>query len=127
MVALLIQRMTGQENRALCQQVLQCFMARIHRDYGWPGNVRELEQAVRRVLLNGSYLPQPSDLARADDWLRQIEQGALSAQQLMAGYCYRLYQRIGTYDEVARTTGLDRRTAKKYIDQGWKPTQPHTP
>ncbi len=37
---------------------------------------------------------------------------------LMAETCgteHFLYRRHGTYEEVARRTGLDRRTAKKYI------------
>jgi DNA-binding CsgD family transcriptional regulator len=34
----------------------------------------------------------------------------------MSGYCALLYRRHGTYEEVARRTGLDRRTVKKYLD-----------
>jgi len=30
-------------------------------------------------------------------------------------FCALLYKRFGTYEEVARKTGLDRRTVKKYV------------
>jgi len=47
--------------------------------------------------------------------LAGIEAGTLDAQQLMAEYCGLLYKRLGTYEDVARKTGLDRRTVKKYV------------
>jgi DNA invertase Pin-like site-specific DNA recombinase len=37
------------------------------------------------------------------------------AKQLLEAYCQRLYQRYGTYEKVARISGLDRRTVKKHI------------
>ena len=49
------------------------------------------------------------------------ETGEIDAQSLVKKYCYALYQRYGTYGEVARRTKLDRRTVKKYIvDYGQK-------
>ena len=50
------------------------------------------------------------------DWLDDMKQGQLSAQELLSHYCYMLYSRFGTYEEVAEKTALDRRTVKKYID-----------
>ena len=47
-----------------------------------------------------------------------IRQGAIDSSRLTSGYCYLLYQRHQTFEEVARRTGLDRRTVKKYI-QDW--------
>ena len=44
-----------------------------------------------------------------------IETGALSADALIERYCALLYARSKSYVEVARITGLDRRTAKKYV------------
>jgi len=41
------------------------------------------------------------------------------AQNLIKGYCFLLYQRYGTFEEVSRRAGLDRRTVKKYI-QEWQ-------
>jgi DNA-binding transcriptional regulator LsrR (DeoR family) len=48
-----------------------------------------------------------------------IEQGNIEAASLVSGYCYLLYQRHHNFEEVARRTGLDRRTVKKYI-QEWQ-------
>jgi DNA invertase Pin-like site-specific DNA recombinase len=36
--------------------------------------------------------------------------------QLAAWYCNQLYEKYGTYQQVAKKTGLDRRTVKKYLD-----------
>lgn len=104
--------------------------------YPWPGNVRELEQAVKRILLTGSYQgdrprtgtvplrphmgsvplrkegPQPDAEGR---WARGIREGSLNAEALLAGYCDALYERFGSYEEVSRRTQLDRRTVKKYV------------
>jgi hypothetical protein len=44
-----------------------------------------------------------------------VSKGSLDARGLLAGYCGLLYQRLGSYEEVARRTGLDRRTVKKYV------------
>lgn len=88
-------------------------------DYGWPGNVRELEQAVRRILITGSY---EGDLhAAAPDLCARLQAGIASesfdAATLAAGYCTLLYQRHGTYEEVARRGKIDRRTAKANIER----------
>jgi transcriptional regulator with GAF, ATPase, and Fis domain len=89
------------------------------KEYAWPGNVRELEQCVRRVLLKNTY-----------DWPRQepsgnaisrithgIESGSMTAQEMLSDYCRILYDRLGTYEAVAKTTQLDRRTVKKHIEK----------
>jgi hypothetical protein len=47
--------------------------------------------------------------------LAGIEAGLLDAEALLSAYCNLLYQREGTYEEVARRTRLDRRTVKKHI------------
>ncbi len=44
-----------------------------------------------------------------------IEDGDMDAQTLLSGYCKILYERYGTFEEVARRAGLDRRTVKKHI------------
>jgi len=88
------------------------------RGYAWPGNVRELEQAVRRILLSGTYEIDMSTTASGgeDDFVAAIEAGMLTADQLISRYCLRIYKRHGTYEEVARRTDLNWRTVKKHIE-----------
>jgi DNA-binding NtrC family response regulator len=88
------------------------------RGYAWPGNVRELEQAVRRILLTGRYAGDIAEAATNDEELlsEKLRAGELTAEELLARYCALLYRRLGTYAEVAKRTGLDPRTSRKYVE-----------
>jgi len=117
LVALLVTRTAGEESEGLTEIVLETLRRDLPAGYPWPGNVRELEQAVRRVLLTGRYTgnTEEREVARADALVRDVRSGALNAQELMTRYCEMLYRQVGTYEEVARRTGLDRRTVRKYV------------
>jgi transcriptional regulator of acetoin/glycerol metabolism len=96
-------------------------------DYAWPGNVRELEQAVRRIMLSREYSGNLSRYAATGDLLSRLhydlDTGRLDARRLLSGYCMMLYQKLGSFEEVARRTDLDRRTVKKYIQSFESPTE----
>ncbi len=47
--------------------------------------------------------------------LQEMFAGTLDADALLAGYCRLLYERHGTYEEVARRANLDCRTVKAYL------------
>ncbi|MCG8428078.1 MAG: helix-turn-helix domain-containing protein, partial [Chromatiales bacterium] len=83
-------------------------------------NVRELEQVIRRVLLSQRIEPQQlvvdEERAVSDSSTMQYEK--LTAKELLTRYCGQLFQCYGTYEAVARHSGLDRRTVKKYIEAG---------
>ncbi len=116
LIAHLVQRMTGEDSPDLVSSVHGGIQAGTGSSYRWPGNVRELEQAVRRVLLTNQYSgerPPPPDFA--SELRNSLEEGSLTAAELLDGYCRLLYQRLGSYEAVARQTGLDRRTVKKHI------------
>jgi len=118
LVRLLVARITGAEARELADRVLEQLEASVPRGYLWPGNVRELEQAVRRVLLTGRYVPETAR-AGADEDQRLVDQlraGELTAGELLARYSAMLHRRLGTYSEVAKRTGLDPRTTRKHIE-----------
>jgi DNA-binding NtrC family response regulator len=113
-----IKRLTGRESEPLIAEIREVFRNQLGDHYPWPGNVRELEQAVRRILLTKQYEGDLMAKAAPDVQARLlagIEGGILDAEALLSAYCTLLYQRYGTYEEVARRTQLDRRTVKKYI------------
>ncbi|MBW1940314.1 MAG: sigma-54-dependent Fis family transcriptional regulator [Deltaproteobacteria bacterium] len=117
LLARTVERMTGKPSQELTGIVREVIHKKLGRDYPWPGNVRELEQCVRRVLLKRNY--EGDDKSVSPDLRSRLVEGLTSgnidAQSLIAGYCRLLYQRHGTFEEVARRTRLDRRTVKKYI------------
>jgi hypothetical protein len=115
----IIKRILGQASAEIVQMVKDFLHSNQPQDYAWSGNVRELEQCVRRLLLKNTY-----------DWLQQepsgktisritqgVESGSLTAQEMLSDYCRILYDRFGTYEAVAKTTQLDRRTVKKHIEK----------
>jgi transcriptional regulator with PAS, ATPase and Fis domain len=117
LVTELIVRLTGKEDPHDTDFILTAFARDLPRNYPWPGNVRELEQAVRRVLLTHHYTGDikigSTEPGRA--LAGEIQTGTLSARELLSRYCALLYDRLGTIEDVARRTGLDRRTVKKYV------------
>jgi transcriptional regulator of acetoin/glycerol metabolism len=118
LVRLLVARITGAQVSDLVDRVLEQLEASVPKDYHWPGNVRELEQAVRRILLTGRYVPEIARVgADADEVLiEQLRAGELTAAELLARYSAMLHRRLGTYAEVAKRTGLDPRTTRKYVE-----------
>lgn len=118
LVRLLVARITGLEASELADRVLEQLEASVPRGYHWPGNVRELEQAVRRILLTGRYVPDVARAGKDDDelLLEKVRAGELTAAELLARYSAMLHRRHGTYAEVAKRTGLDPRTTRKHVD-----------
>jgi DNA-binding NtrC family response regulator len=116
----ILKRICGDGGEALAMEVGRELHVSVPPGYDWPGNVRELEQAVRSVLLNGRYAPQARAAAADGDetavgLMRDLAGDTLGARTLLAGYCRLLYARSGNYGEVARRTGLDHRTVRKYV------------
>jgi transcriptional regulator with PAS, ATPase and Fis domain len=107
----------GEKDTEVQSKVQAAIVSSVGKDYAWPGNVRELAQAARRVLLTGSYAGSlaSGSTTRLDALLTGIQNQSLSADDLLAGYCALLYGHNQNYEEVARRTGLDRRTVKKYV------------
>jgi DNA-binding NtrC family response regulator len=119
LVSRLVAKIAGDEHPELSARVLECLDAALAPGYPWPGNVRELEQAVRSVLMTGDYQGDPAFLGDGPeaDFADRVRSQALSADELISGYCALLHASLGTYESVAKRVGLDRRTVKKYVDQ----------
>lgn len=112
-----VERILGTNETKLVAKIKAILDKNLGKDYSWPGNVRELEQAVRRILLTGNYSGESQDTGNDiyERFQGKVAQGGGSAQEILCDYCKILYQRYGTYEQVAKVSGLDRRTAKKYI------------
>jgi DNA-binding NtrC family response regulator len=116
LVRVVVTRIAGEQQGDLVSIALEAIRRDLPRDYAWPGNVRELEQAVRRILLTGRYASDADAQANRDQQFSDLARaGQLNARDLLGRYCAMLYRRLGTYAEVASRTGLDRRTARKYV------------
>ncbi len=117
LLAKVLQRITGSHETGLVPEIRRVLDNSLGKTYRWPGNVRELEQAVRRILLTGNYTGEQLVVTSDISELLQdkVVQGNVPAQELLCDYCKLLYRRSGTFEQVAKVTGLDRRTVKKYI------------
>ena len=117
LVSSILRRIVGDDAASLVPLVEGAIVASVGRRYAWPGNVRELEQCVRRILLTRRYASASIDRAIDDDarLLAACGDGEDDIARIVARYCRALYDRHGTYEEVARRTKLDRRTVKRYV------------
>jgi len=119
LVQFLAARLVGDDEAPALADTVLAFIARALPRHPWPGNVRELDQCVRNVLVTGRYEPAARAAAPViddDPFVRAVREGALSFDALVDEYCARAYARTGSYEEVARALGLDRRTVKKHVD-----------
>ncbi len=113
-----VERILGHPSPEMVNKVIRIIDRHLGKDYHWPGNVRELEQCVKRVILRRSYQGDKKEVrpySIENELINGIKTGAIKASKLVSGYCALLYRIHGTYESVAKRTGLDRRTVKKYI------------
>jgi len=116
LLGFIVRRTLGEDSPEVCERVRTTITRDLGASYAWPGNVRELEQCVRRVILTKSYtgdraVTDPAAVTAGADALDE------SARAVLWRHCRTLYTRHGTYEEVARRTGLDRRTVKRYVSE----------
>jgi hypothetical protein len=83
------------------------------KQHNWPGNMRELEQCVRNVMIHNDYVPASnSAFGPAVSFLEQVQDVALTAEQLLAHYCLLAYHKYGSYEKAAAALQIDRRTVR---------------
>jgi transcriptional regulator with GAF, ATPase, and Fis domain len=102
----------AEETEAFTREVVTWIGKNLGDRYAWPGNFRELEQCVRNLLLRGEYR-SAGPLVRGDeDWNALIENGTLTAEELLRRYTRIVHAKAGSIEETARRLDLDRRTVK---------------
>ena len=118
LLTVIVTKTLGTDSADIVGELRRLIDNQLGPEYDWSGNVRELAQCVRRLLLNQTYTGFKKPIGkRASGPPIDDETVELDARSLVKNYCYSLYQRYGTYGEVARRTKLDRRTVKKYISE----------
>jgi transcriptional regulator with AAA-type ATPase domain len=118
LVQYMSRRVAGQEGAELAGEVMGWINEKLGLAYPWPGNYRELEQCVKNVLIRRNYRPAGSLSEDPMDELTAGIRGAnLTADELLSRYATFVYSRTGSYEAVARTLALDRRTVKAKVDR----------
>ena len=112
-LSFIIKRILGRPSDDLVEEIGTFILANQPENYPWPGNIRELEQCVRQILLHQSYTWQQMEKKIENRLYSEIEEGKLTAHQLLTHYCRKLYNNLGSYEAVGRVVDLDRRTVKK--------------
>jgi transcriptional regulator with GAF, ATPase, and Fis domain len=114
-----MRRLLGVDAPELSELVRATIAETLGPRYPWPGNVRELEQCVRRILLKGRYEgDRPRSGTRdAGALAARLAEGTLDAREVLSLYCALLYERLGSYERVARVARLDRRTVRGHVER----------
>ena len=118
LVRFLVGRIAGkQAQQTLAPPVIEELMSRGALTHDWPGNVRELEQAVRGIILTGTW--QKTGHRAGPACLERLagSPSPPTMAELASSYCQALLREHSTIQAVARITGLDRRTVKKHLDR----------
>lgn len=105
----------GEDAIAFASQCCDWIITNLGLDYPWPGNVRELEQCLRNLLIRGEYTPMAQPQKPTADTEEFLLNCGLDAESLMKAYVSALYKREKSMLGVAKASGLDRRTVKKYL------------
>jgi len=117
MVLILARRLLPAEDaKSFADESSDWIISHLGMDYPWPGNVRELEQCLRNLLLRGHYSPVvKGQSAPAADLGSQMADSGCTLAELTRAYLQSLYRREGSVLAVAKISGLDRRTVRKYL------------
>lgn len=118
-LSFIVKKIIGKPSSEITAKITSYIHKNQPNNYSWPGNIRELEQCARRVLINNHYTWQQQYHDNdAQQVFEKRAQQEYTAQELLTTYCKALYKRHKTYEAVAKVTGLDRRTVKRYIQLG---------
>ena len=105
----------GEDAESFAAQCCDWIVKNLGLEYPWPGNVRELEQCLRNLLIRGEYTPMAKSPSPPADLESLFLSSGMDAESLMKAYVAALYKREKSMLGVAKVSGLDRRTVKKYL------------
>ena len=117
LILFMARRVAGDEGEALAKEVRVWVKKNLGTSYPWPGNYRELEQCVRNILVHRRYEPRSrAHQGGIGGFRKRIEEGGMTAEELLSAYATWVYHQTGSYQETARRLEIDRRTVKARVD-----------
>jgi len=120
MLAFTVRRVIGEDGERTLAEVEEWIHRKLPAGYTWPGNYRELEQCVRNIVIRREYQPMfDSDRTAASDadLPARLNNGTVTADELVSQYAALIYTKTGSYEETARRLALDRRTVKSKVEK----------
>ena len=105
----------GDDAMSFASQCSDWIVANLGLGYPWPGNVRELEQCLRNLLIRGEYTPMAQPKKTAPSAEEFFLSCGMDAEALTRAYLSALHKREKSMLGVAKASGLDRRTVRKYL------------
>lgn len=110
-----------EEANRLTDEVVNWVGKNLGAEYPWPGNIRELEQCARSIMIRGVYVPArhqtPTKRAPVAKFLKKVEDGNFSREELLTAYFSLVYSNSGSYRAAGKRLGVDWRTVKDIVDQ----------
>ena len=109
-----------EEANRLTDEVVNWVGKNLGAEYPWPGNIRELEQCARSIMIRGVYVPTRHQTltkrAPVARFLKTVEDGNFSREELLTAYFSLVYSRSGSYRAAGKRLGVDWRTVKDIVD-----------
>ena len=100
--------------KELSSRVVDQLQSVLPRNYPWPGNFRELEQAVRNILVTGSYNP-PRISSHKNQITNIYEDATITMDKWICMYAKKAYGKYGSFRNASKQIGVDQRTLKKWV------------
>jgi len=75
-----------------------------------------MEQCLRNLLVRGTYTPPSGKVFSTDSRLELFRNCTMTAEQVMREYMQAVFDKTGNLAKTARVAGVDRRTARKYLN-----------
>ncbi len=116
-VSHVVEKICGHINsKEIVNEVTDWIDTHLGNGYEWTGNFRELEQCVRNILIRKKYEPPRCCTHAAKNLAELLEDGQLTADEVLSRYCTMVYAKSRNYEETGRRLEIERRTVKKRVN-----------
>jgi len=104
----------GEASQSLGPEIFGILQNQITPEYSWPGNFRELEQAIRNIVVTGSYSPIETQTKVPIDLLH--EKADIPLSEWIRLYAQRALRVHGSRRKAAAALQIDPRTLASHLE-----------